>query len=133
MEPILVDDRLDPGEFGHLVDQGFRVVTGELMTATSTSTGLAVDRLADLLGRDQGAVGLAMSGLAATLLFTGRRGWLPLQSDRIGRRRLGGVGGVELEPILKVLDPRFELFDPPFVVSDERKDRRLDLWRSRLP
>ena len=27
----------------------------------------------------------------------------------------------------------FELFDPPFVVSDERKDRRLDFWRSRLP
>ena len=133
MEPILVDDRFDPGKFGHLVDQRLGVITGELMTATATTTRLAVDRLADLLGWDQGTVGLAMPRLPATFLLTGWRGRLSLQSNWIGRGGLGGIGGVELETILKVLDPRFELIDPLFVVSDERKDRRLDLWRSRLP
>ena len=29
MEPVLVDDRLDPGQFGDLMDQGLGVVAGE--------------------------------------------------------------------------------------------------------
>ena len=42
MEPILVDDRLDPGQFGDLMDQGFGVVAGESMAASATSGRLAV-------------------------------------------------------------------------------------------
>jgi len=133
MEAILVDDRLDPGEFGDLMDQGFGVVAGEPMTTTTTSGRLAVDRLVDLLGRDQRTVGLAMSGLAAAFLPAGRSGRFALQSDRIGRRRLGGIGRVELEPVLEVLDPGFELAKTLFVALDQRADRRLDFWRSRLP
>ena len=72
----------------------------------------------------------AGSTATTTLLLTGRRGGLALQSDRVGRRRFGGVGGAELQPVLKVLDPLFELCKPLFVVRDQRKDRRLDLWRS---
>jgi hypothetical protein len=133
MEPILVDDRLDPGKFSDLMDERFGIRAGKLVTTAATGTRDAVDRVADLLGRDQGAVGLAMSGLAATLLLAGRRGGLPLQPDRIRRGRLGGVGGVELQTILQVLDSRFELCELLFVVLDKRKDRRLNFWRSRLP
>ena len=40
MEPILRDDRLDLGQFGDLMDQGFGVVAGQGMTAAATSVGL---------------------------------------------------------------------------------------------
>jgi hypothetical protein len=133
MEPILIDDRLNLGQFSDLMDQGFGVVAGELMTASAASGRLTVDRLANFLGRDQGAVGLAMSGLPAAFLSAGRSGGLTLQSDRIGRGRLRRVGGVELEPVLEIMDSRFKLGKTLFVGLDDRKDGRLDFWRSRLP
>src|SRR5260370_18866403 len=133
MEPILVGDRLELGQFSRLMDQGFGVVAGEFMTASTASSWLTVDRLANLLRRNQGALGLAMSGLAAAFLSAGRSGGLTLHSDRIRRGRLRRVGGVELEPVLEIIDPRFKLSKPLFVELDEPKHRRLDFWRSRLP
>jgi hypothetical protein len=126
MEPILVDDRLDLGQFSDLMDQGFGVVAFELMTASAASGRLTVGRLANLLGRDQGAVGLAMSGLPTAFLSAGRSGGLTLQSDRIRRGGLRRVGGVELEPVLEILDACFKLGKALFVELDEREDRRLD-------
>jgi hypothetical protein len=67
MELILIDDRLDLGQFSDLMDQGVGVVAREPMTATTASSRLAVGRLANLLRRDQVAVGFAMSGLASAL------------------------------------------------------------------
>ena len=40
MEPILIDDRLDPGQFGDLMDHGLGVVAGEPMTTAATGVGL---------------------------------------------------------------------------------------------
>ena len=85
MEPIFVDDRLDLGQFGDLMDQGFGIVTGESTATSATGGRLAVERLVDLLGWDQGAVGLAMPGLPAAFLASGRRGRLALHPDRVGR------------------------------------------------
>jgi hypothetical protein len=65
MEPILVHDRFDPGQFGDLMDQRLGVVAGEFMTTAATVGRLAVEGVADLLRRDQGAPSLAMSRLAA--------------------------------------------------------------------
>jgi hypothetical protein len=133
MESILIDDRLDLGQFSHLMDQGFGVIAGELMTTSATSGRLTVGRLANLLGRDQGAVGLTMSGLPATFPAAGRSRWLTLHSDRVRRWRLRRVGGVELEPILKIVNACFKFGETLFVELCEHKDRRLDFWRSRIP
>ena len=133
MEPILVDDRLDLGQFGDLMDQGVGVVAGESMTTAATGGRLAVERLADLLGRDQGAPGLAMPGLSAALLPAGRSRGLALHADRIGRGGLGRVGGVELEPGLEVTEPVLKAGEPLLVGLDQREDRRLQLRRGRLP
>ena len=133
MEPILIDDRLDLGQFGDLMDQGFGVVAAEFMTASAASSRLTVGRLANLFGRDQGAVGLTMSGLPAAFLSAGRSRGLALHSDRIRGWGLRRVGGVELEPILEIVDARFKFGKALFVELDERKNRRLDFWRSRLP
>ena len=40
MEPILVNDGLDLGQFSDLMDQRFGVVADEFMTASSTVVGL---------------------------------------------------------------------------------------------
>ncbi len=86
MEPVLVDDRLDLGQFGDLVDQRFGIVTSEPMATSATGGRLAVERLVDLLGRDQGAVGLAMPKLTAAFLATGWAGGLQL-ACRSGRTK----------------------------------------------
>jgi len=102
MKPILIDDRLDPGQFGDLVDQRLGVVAGEFMTTTATRVGLAVERLADLLRRHQGTARLTMSALPAAFLLAGRSRRFPFHPNRIGRGRLGRVGGIELEPVLEI-------------------------------
>jgi hypothetical protein len=125
MESVFGDDRLDLGQFGNLMDQGSGVLPGESMATPATRTRLAVEGLADLLGRDQGAVGFAMSALPATLPAAGRGGRLALQADGIGRGGLGRVGGVELEPRLEVTDPRFEFVDPLLHHQEHGGDGRL--------
>src|SRR5271166_5648064 len=133
VEPILIDDWLDLGQFGDLMDQGGGVIAAEFMTASAASSRLTVGRLANVLGRDQGTVSLTMSGLPTSLLSAGRSRRLALHSDRIGRRGLRRVRGVELETILEIIDTRFKLGKALFVELDERKNRRLDFWRSRVP
>jgi hypothetical protein len=127
MEPILVDDRFDPGEFGDLMDQRLRIVAREPMTTAATDRRLAVEGVADLLRRHQGAPSLAMSGLATAFLPTGRSGRPPLHPDGIGRGRLGRVGGVEFEPAFEIAEPVFKECDPFLVGSDKGKHRHLQL------
>jgi hypothetical protein len=111
MKPVLSDDRLDPGQFGDLMDHGFGIVTGEPLATAPAGGRPAVERLVDPLGWHQDAPGLAMSGLAAALLPAGRGRGLPLHPDRIGRGGLGRVGGVELEPGFEVTDPRLQFIN----------------------
>ena len=133
MEPILVDDRFDPGQFSDLMDQRFRVVAGEPMAASAASGWLTMDRLMNLFGGDQRTVGFAMPRLSTPFLSAGRSWGLALHSDRIRGRGLRRVGGVEIEPVLEIVDARFKFGKALFVELDERKNRRLDFWRSRLP
>jgi hypothetical protein len=133
MEPILVDDRYDLGEFGDLMDQGRGILALEIVTATTAVRRLALEGLVDLLGGDQRALGLTPSGLSAAFLLAGRSGGLPLHSDRIGRGRLGGVGGVELQSGLEVADAGFELGDVLEMALNQDEDRRLDLGRGAAP
>ena len=57
------------------------------------------------------ARGLAMTGLPAPLPPARWRGGLAFQPDRVGRRGLGGIGGVELEPGLEIADALLQLSD----------------------
>jgi hypothetical protein len=106
MEAILGDPRSDRGKFCHLVEQRSGVLTGEVMATASALQGLAVAGLVDSLGGDQGAGVTAMSGLPSASLARGRSGRPSLDRRRVGGRRLGGVGGVLVEPLFEVSDLR---------------------------
>ena len=133
MESILINDRLDPGQFGDLMDQRRGVVAEQSMTTATTGVRLAVERLADLLGWDQVRAGLAMPGLPAAFLPGGRGGGLALHPDRVGRGGLGRVGGVELEPGFEVIDSGFQRSDLLTMNLDQRQDRRLEFGRGVVP
>ena len=133
VEPILVNDRLDPGQFGDLMDQGFGVVAGEFMTTAAAGVRLALEGLADLLGWYQGSPCLAMSRLPTAFLLAGRGRGSPLHPDRVGRGGLGRVGGVELEPRFQVEDSSFEIGDPLLHSTEHCRDRRLGVGRNLVP
>jgi hypothetical protein len=119
VEPILIDDGLNPGQFGDLVDQGLGIVASKPMATAATGGRLAVERLADLLRRHQAPTCLAMSTLAAAFLPTGRVRRSPLHSDRVGRGRFGRVGGVKFEPVLEISEPVLEKCESLLVGLDQ--------------
>jgi len=112
-EPILRDDRLDRGDLGDLMAQGLEVLTGQARTTTAAVRGLAVEGLVALLGGDQGPGVPAMAGLSAAPLAGRGSGRASLDGGGIGRRRLGGVGGVLVEAFFEVSDPALQLADDP--------------------
>ncbi|XBH03585.1 recombinase family protein [Singulisphaera sp. Ch08] len=133
MKSIFIDEGLDLGQFGHLMDQRLGVVAPKPLTASATRLRLAVDGLAQLLRRHQGTVGFAMSRLPTALLAAGRSGRPPLQADRIRRRWLGRVGGVELEPCFEIADPRFQVGVPLLHRHKDCSDGGLSVGRHRTP
>jgi hypothetical protein len=112
MEPVFVDHGFDLGQFGDLMDQGRRIVTGQDMATAAAIGGPALGDRTDLLGGDQATLCPAMSRLAAPLSTGGGCGWPALEPDGIGRRRLGGIGGVELEPGLEIAEALLQFRDP---------------------
>ena len=112
MEPVFVDQRLDLGQFGDLMDQGGRVITDQGVATAAAIRGPALGDRADLLRRDQAALGPAMSRLPAPFPTGGRGGRLALEPDGIGRRGLGGIGGIELEPGLEIADALLQFERP---------------------
>ena len=93
-----------------------------------------MNSLVDLFGRDERAVGLAMSRLPAAFSLLRRSRGFPLHADRIGRGRLGRVGGVELESRFQVEDSRcFEIDDPLLHSTETAGDRRLGVGRNLVP
>ncbi len=133
MEPILIDDRLNLGQFGDLMDQRLGVIAGKAMTTAATVGRLAVKRLANFLGRYSTSAKLAMSGLSAAFLSAGRSGGFALHSDGIGRGRLGRVGRVKLEAVFQIIEPALKQSEALFVGFNERKNRRLQFGRGCLP
>jgi hypothetical protein len=53
-----------------------------------------------------------MSRLSTPFATRGWSGGLAFEADGIGRRRLGGIGGVELEPGLEIADALLQFGDP---------------------
>ena len=133
MQPVLVDDRLDPGQFGDLMDQGIRVLPQQRMATPSARIGLAVGGPAEPLGRDQDPGGPAMPGLAAPLAPALGPGRLALQADGVGRRGLGRVGGIELEPGLKVADALLQLGEFLSHLGPGGQEGGLGFWWDGVP
>ena len=52
MEPVLIDHRLDRRHFGDLMPDRFRVIAAQVVAAPPAALRLALDDLAELLGRD---------------------------------------------------------------------------------
>ena len=71
MEPVLSDDREDRRQFGDLMPERLGIITGEGITAPPALRRLALDDLADSLGRDQGAGMTSMARLTASFLARG--------------------------------------------------------------
>ena len=120
MEPVFVHDGEDRRQFGDLMPERLGVIPGEGVAAPATSGRFAVDDLAELLRRDQGAGMATMAGLPTPLLA--RRGSRRSSLDRggIGGGRPGGVGRVPVEPLL-------QFGDPPLEGLSQCRDSRLGL------
>ena len=72
MESILIHYGEDGRHFGDLVSNRFGIITGEGIATEAAFWRLAVDHLADLLGRDEGSSLTLMARLSASLLARGR-------------------------------------------------------------
>ena len=112
MEPVLVHHGPDRRHLGDLMPDRLGVVAGEGVAAPAALRRLALDDLAELLGRDQGAGMAMMAGLPAPLLARGGGRGPSLDRGGIGGGRPGGVGGVLAEPLLQIGDPPLEGFAP---------------------
>ena len=91
MQPELVDDRLDLGEVGDLVDQRVGFIAQEGMSTTPAGTGPAVGGGTQLLRGYEWALGLGMSRLSAAVRPVGGAGGLrfrPMGSDEGGLEEL---------------------------------------------
>ena len=88
VESILVHHGEDRRHFGDLVSDGFGVVAVEGIAAPATFGRLALDDLAELLGRDQGSGLTGMAGLPTPLLARGGSRGASLNRRGIGRGRL---------------------------------------------
>ena len=125
MESVLVDQRLDLGQFGDLVNQGSRVITDQGVAAAAAIRGSAIGDRAYLLRWNQAPQCPAMSRLATPFPTGGRGGRLTFQADGIRRRRLGGIGGIELEPGLQIADALLQFGDPSLEGVQDGQDGNL--------
>jgi hypothetical protein len=126
MEPVFVHHGPDGRHFGDLVSDRLGVVAEQLVAAPAALLRLALDDLAELLGRDQGSGMVAMAGLSAPLLPRGRSRRSSFDRGRVGRRGLGGVGGV-------LVDSLFQVGDPPFQGREQRPDSGLGFGGNGVP
>ena len=128
MQPVLIDVGLNRRDLGDLVPERVGVVTLERGTTPAAVGRLDLVRVPELFGWDESPGVAGMSWLAATLPPGGRCGRPPLELDRgrVGRGRLGGVGGVLAEPDLQIRDPLFQ-------GDDDGQDGRLGFRRHGLP
>ncbi len=133
MESVLVHQGLDLGQFGDLVDQGTGVITDQGVSATATIGGPTLGDRAQLLGRDQAPLCPGMSRLPTPLATRGPGGWLAFQPNGIGRRRFGGIRGIELEPRLQTADTLLQFSDPSLVRIQDSQDGDLSFRRDGAP
>jgi hypothetical protein len=74
-----------------------------------------------------------MSRLPTPFAIGGPGGWLAFQADGIGGRRLGRIGGIELEPGFQIADALLQFSDPSLEGIQDGQDGGLGFWRDSAP
>jgi hypothetical protein len=133
MKPVFVDRRLNLGQFRDLVNQGGGVITDQGLATAAAIRGPALSDRADFLRRDQAALGPGMSRLPASFPTGGWGRRLAFEPDGIGRRRLGGIGGVELESGLKIADTSLQFSNLSLEGVHQGQDGDLGFRRDGVP
>jgi hypothetical protein len=71
---------------------------------------------------DEGALGLGVPMLTARLVAGRRLRWGAFEGRRVGRGRLGGVGGVLVEALLEFSHLLMKLLKALLIALDQRQD-----------
>jgi hypothetical protein len=117
--PLVLDDqRLDLGEFPHLVAQRRGVLTGQPSSTSAAGRWLEGDDVVTLLRGQERAPVLGVAGLTAPLARRPGLGPWRLGVGMFGTRRYGGVARRLVELVLQLLD-----------LGEERADDGLCLRR----
>jgi hypothetical protein len=128
---------INPGkhwrQFGDLMAERLGVITLEIAATLSAMRRPAHNELTDLFRRDQDTDTTVMTGLPAPLLARRRNRRVSLHRWGIRGQRLGGVGGVRIEPFLEGGDPLLKDGDPLLRDANQRKHGYLRLRREGLP
>src|SRR5262249_46501061 len=133
MGSVLMDLRLDRRQFGDLVTPGFGMLAAQRVSTAPAFLRLAVGDRVDALGRHQGPHPTRMSLLPAAA-FPRQWAWrLPLDAYRVGRRRLGAVGGVLVEARPYLLDLLLRLGEALLQPGESGPDDRTGLVRETVP
>jgi hypothetical protein len=113
VESVFIDVGTNRRDFGDLMSNRVKVFALEGGPTASTVRRLDLERLSEVLGRDQRPGVALVSRLAPALPPRRRNGRPPLELDggRVGRGRLGGVGGVLIELGLQIGDPLLQRGD----------------------
>jgi hypothetical protein len=82
---------------------------------------------------DEGALDFGVSALTARFVVGRRLGWRAFEGRRVGRGRLGGVGGVLLEALLEFHHLFMKLLKALLVALDQRQDGKLGSGRDLVP
>jgi hypothetical protein len=104
--------------------QRSRVVAVQRLSAKTAGRWFAVVDGVGVI--DEGALYFGVPVLASPFVVGRRLGRGAFEGRRVGRRRLGGVGGV-------LVEPGFEVGQALLVVLDQGKDRGLGSRRTLLP
>ena len=133
MGPVFVDLGLDRRQLGHLVAPRLDILSAQRMAAAPAFGRLTVRDRCDALGRHQGPHPAGMPLPPTPSLLRWRLGWLPLDTDRVGRWWPGAVGGVLIEAALEILDLLPQLDDLPLQANDDGPHDRTGLVREAVP
>jgi hypothetical protein len=101
--------------------QRLRIIAMQRLLAMAAGRGFA---LVDGVGViDEGTLGLCVSVLTARFVVGRQLGWGALESRRVGRGRLGGIGGVLVEASLEFIDLILQSLQSTLILLNEGQDR----------
>ena len=115
---VLGDDRPDRRHVPDLMTQRLRVIAIQRLLAMAAGRRFAVVDGVGVI--DEGALDLGVSELTARFVVGRRLGWGAFQGRRVGRGRLGGIGGVLVEALLEFRHLLMKLLKALLVPLDQR-------------
>jgi hypothetical protein len=131
MAAVLGDDGPDARHVPDLMTQRLRVVALKRLLAMAAGYRFAIVDGVEVI--DEGALDLGVSALTARFVVGRWLEWGAFEGRRVGRGRLGGIGGVLLEALLEFSDLLLQFLQSSLVMLDEGQDRRLCGRRDLVP